>query len=125
MKIGGRGPPVPDAELIRALAALLTETGLTEIEYAVGDRPIAASPCAICTQMVLRARRGREGPDGHRWGAPPNRFALDSPLEEAGLKLLVPSPSLVPIALSKMTGNPCGSCLGTSTGRLFRRWEIR
>ena len=32
MKIGGRGPPVPDAELIRALAALLTETGLTEIE---------------------------------------------------------------------------------------------
>jgi acetyl-CoA carboxylase biotin carboxyl carrier protein len=40
MKIGGRGPPVPDAELIRALAALLTETGLTEIEYAVGDRRI-------------------------------------------------------------------------------------
>ena len=77
MKIGGRGPPVPDAELIRALAALLTETGLTEIEYAVGDRHIAASPCAICTQMVLRARRGREGPDGHRWGAPPNRVALD------------------------------------------------
>jgi acetyl-CoA carboxylase biotin carboxyl carrier protein len=56
-KIGGRGPPFPDAELIRTLAALLTETGLTEIEYAVGDRrlriarvlgapspPIAAAP---------------------------------------------------------------------------------
>jgi acetyl-CoA carboxylase biotin carboxyl carrier protein len=40
MKIGGRSPPFPDAELIRALAALLTETGLTEIEYAVGDRRI-------------------------------------------------------------------------------------
>ena len=40
MKIGGRGPPFPDAELIRTLAALLTETGLTEIEYAVGDRRI-------------------------------------------------------------------------------------
>jgi acetyl-CoA carboxylase biotin carboxyl carrier protein len=40
MRIGGRGPPFPDAELIRALAALLTETGLTEIEYAVGDRRI-------------------------------------------------------------------------------------
>jgi hypothetical protein len=28
---------------------------------------------------------------------------MDSPLEEAGLELLVPSPGLVPIALSKMT----------------------
>ena len=40
MKIGGRRPPFPDAELIRTLAALLTETGLTEIEYAIGDRRI-------------------------------------------------------------------------------------
>ena len=40
MKIGGRRPPFPDAELIRELAALLTETGLTEIEYAIGDRRI-------------------------------------------------------------------------------------
>ena len=40
MKIGGRRPPFPDAELIRSLAALLTETGLTEIEYAIGDRRI-------------------------------------------------------------------------------------
>ena len=40
MKIGGRTPPFPDAELIRTLAALLTETGLTEIEYAIGDRRI-------------------------------------------------------------------------------------
>ena len=40
MKIGGRSPPFPDAELIRTLAALLTETGLTEIEYAIGDRRV-------------------------------------------------------------------------------------
>ena len=40
MKIGGRSPPFPDAELIRALAALLTETGLTEIEYSLGERRI-------------------------------------------------------------------------------------
>ena len=40
MKFGGRARPFPDAELIRALAALLTETGLTEIEYAVGDRRV-------------------------------------------------------------------------------------
>jgi len=40
VKIGGRRPPFPDADLIRTLAALLTETGLTEIEYAIGGRRI-------------------------------------------------------------------------------------
>ena len=40
MKFGGRSPPFPDPELIRTLAALLTETGLTEIEYAIGERRI-------------------------------------------------------------------------------------
>jgi acetyl-CoA carboxylase biotin carboxyl carrier protein len=40
VKIGGRSPPFPDAELIRTLAALLAETGLTEIEYAIGNRRI-------------------------------------------------------------------------------------
>ena len=49
MKLGGklgvmfrvRRPPLaPDAEVIRALAGLLSETGLTEIEYAVGDHRI-------------------------------------------------------------------------------------
>jgi acetyl-CoA carboxylase biotin carboxyl carrier protein len=38
LRIGGRRPPFPDADLIRTLAALLTETGLTEIEYAIGNR---------------------------------------------------------------------------------------
>jgi acetyl-CoA carboxylase biotin carboxyl carrier protein len=42
MRVGGRRPPalVPDAEVIRALAGLLSETGLTEIEYAIGDHRI-------------------------------------------------------------------------------------
>ena len=40
MRIGGRSPPFPDADLIRKLAGLLTETGLTEIEYAIGNRRI-------------------------------------------------------------------------------------
>jgi acetyl-CoA carboxylase biotin carboxyl carrier protein len=41
VKVGGRRPPLaPDAEVIRALAGLLAETGLTEIEYAVGDHRI-------------------------------------------------------------------------------------
>jgi acetyl-CoA carboxylase biotin carboxyl carrier protein len=40
VKFGGRRPSFPDADLIRELAALLTETGLTEIEYAIGDRRV-------------------------------------------------------------------------------------
>lgn len=41
VKFGARRPPLaPDAEVIRALAGLLSETGLTEIEYAVGDHRI-------------------------------------------------------------------------------------
>ncbi|MBV8493957.1 MAG: acetyl-CoA carboxylase biotin carboxyl carrier protein [Alphaproteobacteria bacterium] len=37
---GRRPPPAPDAAVIRTLAGLLAETGLTEIEYAVGDTRI-------------------------------------------------------------------------------------
>jgi acetyl-CoA carboxylase biotin carboxyl carrier protein len=41
VRFGGRSPPLsPDPELIRSLALLLSETGLSEIEYAVGDRRI-------------------------------------------------------------------------------------
>jgi acetyl-CoA carboxylase biotin carboxyl carrier protein len=41
VKIGGRRPPpAPDEAVIRTLAGLLAETGLTEIEYAVGDTRI-------------------------------------------------------------------------------------
>jgi acetyl-CoA carboxylase biotin carboxyl carrier protein len=51
VRIGDRRPPLPDPELIRKLAALLTETGLTEIEYAIGNQRIrvaraAAAPAA-------------------------------------------------------------------------------
>ena len=59
MKFGGRRPPFPDAELIRTLAALLTETGLTEIEYAIGDRrvriaraPTGPAPASTPTMAV-------------------------------------------------------------------------
>jgi acetyl-CoA carboxylase biotin carboxyl carrier protein len=63
MKIGGRSPPFPDAELIRALAALLTETGLTEIEYAVGDRRVRVArvpggPAAALASPIFPAAAG-------------------------------------------------------------------
>jgi acetyl-CoA carboxylase biotin carboxyl carrier protein len=41
VKLGGRRSPLaPDPDLIRSLAKLLDETGLTEIEYAAGDQRI-------------------------------------------------------------------------------------
>ena len=44
MRLGGRRPPLaPDPDLIRSLAKLLDETGLSEIEYAVGDQRIRVS----------------------------------------------------------------------------------
>lgn len=46
MRIGDRRPPFPDPELIRKLAALLTETGLTEIEYAIGNQRIRVARAA-------------------------------------------------------------------------------
>ena len=55
MKIGGRRPPFPDAELIRTLAALLTETGLTEIEYAIGDRRIRIARTPAAPSAVVPA----------------------------------------------------------------------
>jgi acetyl-CoA carboxylase biotin carboxyl carrier protein len=40
VKLGGRPKLAPDPDLIRTLARLLDETGLNEIEYAVGDQRI-------------------------------------------------------------------------------------
>ena len=53
-KLGARRALAPDAEVIRALAGLLAETGLTEIEYAVGDHRIrvAREPAAAGPQAV-------------------------------------------------------------------------
>jgi acetyl-CoA carboxylase biotin carboxyl carrier protein len=55
MRISGRSPPFPDAELIRALAALLTETGLTEIEYAIGDRRVRVARVSGASAPALTA----------------------------------------------------------------------
>jgi acetyl-CoA carboxylase biotin carboxyl carrier protein len=43
---GRRPPPPPDPDLIRALARLLAETGLGEIEYAVGRYRLRVARCA-------------------------------------------------------------------------------
>ena len=62
MKFGGRRPTLaPDAEAIRALADLLCETGLTEIEYAIGDHRI----------RVAREPAGAAAPTANGSAAPP------------------------------------------------------
>jgi acetyl-CoA carboxylase biotin carboxyl carrier protein len=54
-----RGDLPIDSDLVRTLAALLEETGLTEIEYAVGDRRIrvarTAAPVAPAVAVMTPA----------------------------------------------------------------------
>jgi acetyl-CoA carboxylase biotin carboxyl carrier protein len=64
VKLGGRRPALaPDPDLIRSLAKLLDETGLTEIEYAVCDqrihvsRQVAAPAAAISPQPPAMAEK--------------------------------------------------------------------
>jgi acetyl-CoA carboxylase biotin carboxyl carrier protein len=63
MKVGPRRPLSPDADVIRALAGLLAETGLSEIEYAVGEHRI----------RVARESAGKTVPmNGHANEAAPH-----------------------------------------------------
>ena len=68
-------PPSVDHELIRALARLLDETGLTEIEI---------------EQKGLRVRVGRQGPIVHAAAAPP---APVSPLVAAPAPAVLEAPT--------------------------------
>ena len=100
MKIGGRSPPFPDAELIRTLAALLTETGLTEIEYAIGDRRIRiarvpAPAAAMLTHAV----------------AEPIKSALSAPIDHPGA---VKAPMVGTAYLAPQPGDPPFVRLGDS-----------
>jgi acetyl-CoA carboxylase biotin carboxyl carrier protein len=84
VKFAGRRPALaPDPDLIRSLAKLLDETGLTEIEYAVGDQrihvarhatvaaaPIAPQPPAVLEKPTPAAPpatngAGHPGANGH------------------------------------------------------------
>jgi len=72
-RLGWRRPPIaPDAAAIRTLAGLLAETGLTEIEYAIGDHRI----------RVAREPAGSAAPaaNGHA-PSPPPAAALSPPIE--------------------------------------------
>ena len=103
MRIGNRRPPSPpDTELIRSLATLLGETGLSEIEYESGGTrirvaretaravtvaaPIAPSPAAAS------APPAEPPPSGN--GADPHANAVTSPM--VGVVYLAPQPGAAP-----------------------------
>ena len=81
MRLGGRRPPLaPDPDLIRSLAKLLDETGLTEIECSSGDqrirvsRQVGAAPPAPAPAVAIETPApapigangaGRPGANGH------------------------------------------------------------
>ena len=93
MRFGGRGPPLsPDPDLVRALAHLLSETGLTEIEYAVGDRRIrvARAPAAAVLSSGAIMAPGVAAPseDATRLASHPG--AVTAPM--VGTAYLAPQP---------------------------------
>lgn len=83
----GRHPKLaPDPELIRSLAKLLDETGLTEIEYAVGDQRIhvarhvpAAGAVAANPQPVAAVAGKPPAPAGANGAGHPGANGHDHP----------------------------------------------
>src|SRR5471032_2684588 len=92
----GNGPAdlTVDGTLVRTLAALLAETGLSEIEYAVGDRRIRvarnAAPVSLATASTAAtsASGGAAGPVEASFAAHPG--AVKAPM--VGTVYLSPEP---------------------------------
>ncbi|MBV9521183.1 MAG: acetyl-CoA carboxylase biotin carboxyl carrier protein [Alphaproteobacteria bacterium] len=92
-----------DGELVRTLAALLSETGLSEIEYAVGDRRIRVARGGNTASVVIPAlpAAATTGPaaDGGAAALPPptdHPGALKAPM--VGTVYLAPQPEAAPFA---------------------------
>ena len=106
MKLGGRTAKLaPDPALIRELAKLLEETGLTEIEYAVGDQRIhvarhvsaPALPAATVAPAAVEksvALNGANGKDHHGANGVENPGTLKAPL--VGIAYLAAEPGNSP-----------------------------
>jgi acetyl-CoA carboxylase biotin carboxyl carrier protein len=97
VRIGNRRPPpAPDTELIRSLAALLAETGLSEIEYESGGTRIrvareaaraVAAPAPEAPPVPVEPPPGANGAD-------PHPGAVTSPM--VGVAYLAPQPGTPP-----------------------------
>lgn len=99
MRIGNRRPPTPpDTELIRSLAALLAETGLSEIEFESGGTRIrvareTARAVAVTAPAPAAPPIPVEPPPGAN-GADPHAGAVTSPM--VGVVYLAPQPGATP-----------------------------
>jgi acetyl-CoA carboxylase biotin carboxyl carrier protein len=91
----------PDAEMIRSLAAVIAETGLTEIEYADGDRRIRVARMPGPQNVVMHAQQAPAaaapagGPTTAASDAPPAN-AVVSPM--VGTVYLAAEPGAAPFA---------------------------
>jgi acetyl-CoA carboxylase biotin carboxyl carrier protein len=93
VRFGGRSPPLsPDPDLIRTLAHLLSETGLTEIEYAVGDRRIrvARAPAGAGVSPGSTLATGVPTPNEHAGALIGVTGAVTAPM--VGTIYLAPQP---------------------------------
>ena len=94
MKVGPRRPLAPDADVIRALAGLLSETGLSEIEYAVGDHRIRVARESVSRPVLVNGHVN----GGYANGAAHHPPAADETAEarpQAGLGMRLDDPGLI------------------------------
>jgi len=92
-----RGDLPIDSDLVRTLAALLEETGLTEIEYAAGDRRIrvARTVAAAAPTVAVVAPAAAEAPAAPAAVAPVDHpGAVKAPM--VGTAYIAPQPDQPP-----------------------------
>lgn len=105
MKIGSRRPPplAPDPQVIRDLAGLLAETGLSEIEYSIGDhrirvarevvgQAVAPLPASAPAATNGALKNGADHDAGSNGAAPAG--TVTSPI--VGIAYLAPQPGAAP-----------------------------
>jgi acetyl-CoA carboxylase biotin carboxyl carrier protein len=108
VKFGGRGPPLsPDPDLIRMLALLLAETGLTEIEYAVGDRRIRVARRMAAAGQVALSAYGAVAPNAAAGGLAGHPGAVTAPMVGTVYLASQPeAPAFVRLGDSVVEGQP-------------------
>lgn len=111
MRFGGRRPsPLsPDPDLIRTLAQLLSENGLTEIEYAVGDRLIRVSRGALASTATPAAVAASSAPAAGpaATAAASDATAVTSPMVGTAYLALQPgAPAFVRVGETVEPGQP-------------------
>ena len=116
MKVGPRRPLSPDADVIRALAGLLSETGLSEIEYAVGDHRIRVAKESAGRTVLVNGHANGEHANGapHAGGGHANGAAHPPPeavetSNSAAANATAPTSSILTTGPIRLTWNKMSS----------------